>query len=168
MNNLQTTQLTTLADSISALTTNIQSMVGMVTTMSGELSGVKNDVTTLNDRLDVLENESEVTTREKRQIKKAVTRRVYELLKLPENKREWDVDTKTYAYKYSRIFYGRCYSEVSKLGHLATPYEETARKDFTDAIRDIEAWIPSNGISGLKKEADENAIAKMIATRQGY
>ena len=122
----------------------------------------------VDSRFDRIENETEVTTQQKNQIRRAVNRRVYELLNLPQKKCDWTIEDKIVSDKYSRLFHSRCYAESSKLGHLASPYESTSRKNYTDAIRDIEAWIPANGIIGLKTEADENAVARKIAREQGY
>lgn len=115
-----------------------------------------------------LKNNTEVETRQKKQIRRAVTNRVCELLGLPQKKTKWNMEQKLTYEKYGNLFHRRCYSEVSKMGHLASPYEETIKKYYTDAIKDIESWIPLNGISGLKREADENAIVRRTAREQGY
>lgn len=171
MNNLPATDMHTVLEAIKAQTANINTILGVITNVSSEVADIKTEQTLQGDRITKLEDEArngEVTTREKRQIKKAVTRRVYELLGIPANKKDWDQPMRVYFKKYSHIFHSRCYAEVSRMGHLASPYEETAKKDYTDAIKDIEAWTPSNGITGLKKESDDNAIARKIAREQGY
>ena len=120
------------------------------------------------ERLDYLENEEEVTTAQKRNLHSAVTKQVYGVLGLPLKKRDWTLEDKVISQKYSSLFFGRCYAETARKGHLASPYEETTKRNYADAIKDIEAWTPSNGIEALKKEADDNALARKIAQEQGY
>ena len=126
------------------------------------------DVSNLGKRMDDFENNSEVTTAQRNDIRRAVNRQVYMLLEVPARKQDWTLEDRIKVKKYSQLFHQRCYSETSRKGHLASPYGTTISQNFIQAIRDIEAWTPSNGIDGLMREADENATATKIASEQGY
>ena len=119
-------------------------------------------------RLDNLENEEEITTQQKRHIRATAAKQVYSVLGLPPKKKDWSVSDHVVYAKYHRLFFKRCYIETSWKGHLASPYEETTRRNYTDAIKDIEAWTPLGGVAGLMREADENAAARLEAKREGY
>lgn len=111
-----------------------------------------------------------VNKQERRTIRRAVHRRVFELLELPwkVGKEEWTRKQRDDYALYSNQFHRSCYSEVSKLGHLGSPYDETLGKFYDESLKDIEAWYPDCGVDGLKRKAEENMAdrerAKAIAT----
>ena len=117
-------------------------------------------------RLTRLENDEEITTQQKKSIRDAVGRRVRTILELPPKRIEWEQEHYIIGEKYSKLFFKRCYSEVARKGHLMSPYESTPKKYYDDAMRDIEAWFPYDGVEGLKHIADEKAAAKRIVTMQ--
>lgn len=126
-----------------------------VDNMDGRISNIEK-------RTERLENDVQLTTQQRNTVRKAVHAQVLKILELPEKKSEWKPNHYIVSNKYSSIFHARCYVEVSSLGHLAKPYGDTTQKDFVDAIKDIEAWIPRNGIDGLKEEADMNREARHL------
>lgn len=107
-----------------------------------------------------LEDDVQLTTQQRNAVRKAVHTQVLKVLELPDKKSEWKPEHYVLSQKYSSIFHARCYVEVASLGHLAKPYGDTPQHNFIDAIKDIEAWIPRNGIDGLKAEADMNREAR--------
>lgn len=133
-----------------------------------KIDAIGTKVNSVEKRMDDFENNSELTTQQRNSVRRAVNKQVYSLLQLPERKCDWSKADKITAEKYSRLFHQRCYSEVAKRGHLAQPYGTTIAQNFIQAINDIEAWVPSQGIDGLKLEADEAAEARRIAREQGY
>lgn len=119
-------------------------------------------------RVDALENETEVTTQQKNSIRRAVHRQVYSLLDIPYKEKERTEDDKIKKEKYFGAFCRRCYAEVSRMGHLATPYEATKQQYFADVIRDIEGWTPSMGIAPLIDQTDEEARIRLKVKAMGY
>lgn len=117
-------------------------------------------ISSIEKRTEHLENDVQLTTQQRNTVRKAVHNQVLKILQLPERKNEWKVEHYILSQKYSSIFHARCYVEVASLGHLAKPYSDTTQRNFIDAIKDIEAWIPRNGIDGLKEEADKNRVAR--------
>ena len=127
--------------------------VKKVDNMDGRISNIEK-------RTERLENDVQLTTQQRNTVRKAVHKQVIKVLELPDKKSEWKASHYVLSQKYSSIFHARCYVEVASLGHLAKPYGDTTQRNFVDAIKDIEAWIPRNGIDGLKEEADKNRIAR--------
>lgn len=144
---------------------NTQNSVGEIDT---KVKKIGDKVTAVSKRMDDFEENSELTTQQRNTIRRTVNQQVYRLLDLPDYKADWTVEDKIKVKKYSHIFHQRCYSEVAKKGHLSTPYGTTKSKDFVQAIEDIEAWTPKNGIKELLQEADENAAATKAAREGGY
>ena len=136
--------------------------------MKNDLRNMGTKIDTVEKRMDTFENNAEVTTQQKNSLRRAVNRQVCALLRVNPKKHERSLEEQTTYEKYSSLFHRRCYSEVSKQGHLATPYECTTAQNFIQAVNDIEGWIPSNTVEGLKQEADRDAIARKIAREQGY
>lgn len=130
-----------------------------------KIDAIDNKVNAVEKRMNNFENNSEVTTQQKNNIRRAVNKQVCKVLGIPEKKDERSFNDKITIHKYSQIFHQRLYTEVSHKGHLSQPYETTIQQNYIQAIMDIEAWTPSNGIAALKQEADENANAREIARR---
>lgn len=153
---------------ITKLETMMQQLITIQMDTQSDVKGINSKVDDLGKRVDDIENNYEVTTQQRLTIKKAVNKQVYKLLGLPDKRSEWSLSDKVLMEKYSHIFHQRCYSEVSRLGHLGNPYGTTTSANFISAVKDIEAWCPTGGIESLKQEADENAVARKIAKEQGY
>ena len=168
MNEIAMASENNLLSPVTRLESMMKELIQIETESVKKIENIDSRTANVEKRMDAWENNAEVTTQQKNQIRRAVSRRVYELLELPPKKHHWTLGHKVVSEKYSRLFHSRCYAEVSKLGHLASPYETTAQKNYNDSIKDIEAWIPANGVTGLKKEADDNATARKIAREQGY
>lgn len=142
-----------------AVTTVSQAM----STIVGEVSGIKTEMSKMRNDIDFLKDNAEITNAQRGYIRKVARNRVYTLLGLPLRKADMSEADKIVAVKYLSMFFNRCYSETSNLGHLNIPIGTTPKKNYDDAIRDLEAWTPSNGINGLKSEADEAArIRRMV------
>lgn len=145
-----------------------EKVLGKVGEIANDVDAMKDEIEKVKTDIYEIKNEEEVTTQQKKRIRAAVMKQVYLLLNLPLDKRKWTVTDRLVSKQYGSLFFNRCYAETSRKGHLASPYEETTKRNFTDAIKDIEAWTPVNGIEALKKEADDNAIAREIAKKRGY
>lgn len=139
----------------------LKELLSLEIVTSKKVDNIENRLTNVEKRQDQHERETQLTTQQRNTIRRTVTRQVYMLLGLPADKRQWTTSDRMVASKYSNIFHRRCYSEVSRRGHLASPYGDTTQGNFVSASKDIEAWTPSNGIKGLKKEADDNRLAQM-------
>ena len=133
-----------------------------VSTLVGEVNLIKTSINDLRADVDAIKNTSEITYEQRRVIRQSVKARVYTALELPLKKSEWKLSDKVCAEKYLSLFFSRCYSEVAKLGHLATPYGLTTKENYDYALRDIEAWSPAIGVAALKKEADENTEIRRL------
>ena len=123
------------------------------------------------ERMDMLElkfDSSEITNQQAKRIRNEVYKMVCQYLKIPYATTQRTDQQRLIASKYSKAFHMRCYNEVSKMGHLASPYRETKKSDFVQAMRDIEAWYPIGGPKGLIAEIDRNAEARRIAKNAGY
>lgn len=131
---------------------------------SKDVKLIDTKVNKIEKRVADIENNYEITTQQRTTIRKTVTKQVYKLLGLPEDKRVMTLEDRVIMQKYSQMFHQRCYAEVARKGHLGSPYGTTTSQNFIPAIKDIEAWIPSNGIEGLKAEADMNRKAKKMAS----
>lgn len=125
-------------------------------------------LTALGKDFTAFKDKSEISYEQRRTIRNAVKFRVYTVLDVPQKKEDMDMSDKVTLQKYGSLFFNRCYSETAKLGHLGRPYGLTTKENYDYALADIEAWSPSNGVNGLKAEADEDATAKKIAQEQGY
>lgn len=140
-------------------------VLGKVGELSMAVQNVEKKFNDHDERINRLENDEEITTKQKKQIRSAVARRVYTILELPSKRSEWDRNNYINEAKYGKLFFKRCYSEVAKLGHLTSPYESTPKKYYDDAMKDIEAWFPIDGIEGLKLIADKKAEARIQEVR---
>ena len=143
-------------------------VLGKVGELSKTIDEFGNKFDDHDERINRLENDVEISTQQRKKIRNAVHRRVWAILELPQNQKDWDEEDFLIYKKYAPRFYGRCWSEVKRNGHLVTPYEETPKKYYDDAMRDIEAWFPLDGIEGLKSIADKAAAANKKAEEEGY
>lgn len=161
-----------VANSVNMQTQNVNALVGKVGQIEKKVDEMKEEfhgqINGLKKAIDDIKNNGEITTEQRKNIKRKVNAQVYRLLGLPEHKDKFSFEDKVTLQKYGHIFHQRCYAEVSRMGHLGNPFGTTVEKDYIQAVKDIEAWTPSNGIVGLMGEADENAKARKIAQEQGY
>ena len=164
-----------LLAAVNAQTENINSLMRGITTMAttvGELgkevSGIKVIIDTLTEDVNELKNEEEIKTSKAKELRKLANKVVSRRLGINEDPAKRSIEEKVINEKYRSMFSAALYTEVSEKGHLASPYSATAKKDFIAACKDIEDWYPREGVEGLKKRADENAVARKIAKEQGY
>ena len=146
---LSANTVTSLVQSVGQLGTNVASL-------TDEMREVKKDV-------DYLKNTAEIGYEQRKTIRDAIKNRVYTVMDVPMRREDRSENDKIALKKYSSLFFNRCYSEVSKKGHLAQPYGMTTRENFQYALRDIEAWQPAGGVDALKEEAEENIRIKRLA-----
>lgn len=157
-----------LMDLVAQQSQNVNALVGTIVGIGKEVEGIKDDVTTIKGEVEQLKYSEEITYEQQNTIDSAISKTVYNLLGVGVNPEKWTVEERTISAKYGRLFRKRLRLEVSNKGHLAYPYRTTKKGNYVSAINDIEAWIPRNGIAGLMKEADDNALARKIAKEQGY
>ena len=148
-----------LANLIGMQSENVNAILGKVGELSKSMDSmkryVKEELADVRSDIKDIKDNSEVSTQQKNSLRRAVNKQVCILLGVNPKKNERTDEEIAVMTLYSHIFHQRCYSEVSRLGHLAQPYECTTAQNFIPAIEDIEAWTPNNGIKGLKEEADK-------------
>lgn len=149
-----------LANLIGVQSQNVNAILGKVGELSRSVDDMKrymrNELADVRSDIKDIRDNSEITTQQANTIRRVVHKQVCKLLKLPEKKCDWNENHKEVSIMCSQLFHARCYTEVARMGHLGQPYATTIAQNFTEAINDIEAWTPSNGIEGLKEEAVEN------------
>lgn len=157
---------------VSAQTENVNSMLGVVRGISDRVDSIDrnfNDYKKQSDkRFDQLENHEEITYEQQNIIDSLISQVVYSRLGIGDKPSKWTIEERVINNKYGKLFRRRLRKEVANKGHLAYPYRTTQKGNFVDACKDIEAWYPRNGVDELKREADDNAIARKIAKEQGY
>lgn len=145
-------------------------------TVLGKVKEVSEKVDSLDTRLKDVEknnewlmNEQPVSRRQSGRIRRAIARRVCELLSVPVNKSERSTQDQVKYLKYSKPLFGKCYAEIPNEGNLArSSYLDTPTGKFEDAMKDIDVYVPSCGMAEFYAEVDRNAVAKKIAQEQGY
>ena len=144
-------------------------VLGKVEELSKEVDVMHNDLDSVKREVSFIKDEQPITRREAGKIRRAVARRVCELLGVPKDKKDRNLEQKIKYEKYSRKLFGVCYAEVSREGHLAkSSYLDTPRRDYDSALKDIEAFSPYCGMGNFYQLCDEDALAKKIANEQGY
>ena len=151
--------------------------------LSGQNQKVLNKLGEVSNRLDVIESdhgelkkdvhflkkERPVERREAGKLKRAIGRRVCELLEVPYDKKQRTLEDQIKYNKYSGKLFGRCYTEIPNDGHLAiSSYLDTPIGEFDAAMRDIESFTPHCGMLEFYKQADRDALANKIKKEQGY
>lgn len=118
---------------------------------------LKNNMNTVNEQIYQLQNNEEITTNQRKNIRNAVNERVKTLFPT-------DLDKA----RYRATAYKRCYSDMQRSYGMATPYETTPKCMYQSVMDGIVAWIPHGGVEALKREVDEKAKAKKQARDEGY
>lgn len=146
-----------------------EKVLGKVAEVSKKVDDFADDLDSVKREVKSIKEEQPITRREAERVRRAVSRRVCELLEIPADKRKRTVADKVKYEKYSRKLFGVCYAEVSREGHLAkSSYLDTPRRDYDAALLDIGAFSPSCGMANFYNRCDEDALAKRIAKEQGY
>lgn len=138
-------------------------LIGVVRGIATKVEGIETQVKDMSADINYLKNKSEIGYEQRRQIRDAVHTRVYGILDIPFKRSDRTSADKLVVAKYASIFFNRCYSEVPRLGHLGSPYGMTTKENYDYALRDIEAWSPSQGVNSLKREADALREVRRIA-----
>ena len=157
-----------LVDLVGQQAMNVNAIARTVGTLSKKVDSVEETVNGIKVDIEYMKYREEITYEQQNAINAAVSRTVYGLLGIKNKPSSWTVEERTINAKYGKMFRKRLRIEVSDKGHLAYPYRTTQKGNFANAIKDIEAWTPRNGIAALMKEADDNALARRIAQEQGY
>ena len=145
-------------------------------TVLGEVGKLSKKVDTMDNRLEKVEENNEylmngvhVDRRQAGRLRKAISRRVCELLEVPIKKSDRTTEQQVKYEKYSGRLFGRCYAEIPNEGHLArSSYLDTATGNYDEAMKDIDVFVPASGMAAFYTEVDKCALAKKIAREQGY
>ena len=104
---------------------------------------LKNNMNTVNEQIYQLQNNEEITTAQRKNIRNAVANRVNVLFPTK-------FDKKT----YHPTAYKRCYSDMQREYGMGVPYETTPKCNYQQAMEGIVAWIPRGGVEKLKNDVD--------------
>lgn len=157
-----------MVDAVNQQTMNIGLILNHIGDVSKRVDDISKEMEAVKSDVAELKNEEEIKTSKTKEIRRLVQRIVSRRIGVNEDPSKRTVEEKIIDKKYRSIFSSALYAQVSEKGHLASPYSATAKKDFIQACDDIEQWYPREGVDGLKKRADENALARRIAQEQGY
>lgn len=157
-----------LANLVGQTNLNVNALLGKVGEVSAKVDMFDDRMGLIENRMDTLETREEITYEQQNTIDSLISKTVYNLMGIGASPIKWTDEEREINAKYGRLFRRRLRHEVSDKGHLAFPYRTTKKGNFIDACRDIEAWIPRNGIDALMKEADANARANKKAKEEGY
>lgn len=126
--------------------------------LSRNIEGMNTSINNINNEIEQLKLNEEVTTTQQESITSAARKRIYEIL--GDDPLEWE--------KYRRIFFHRLYKDTRKYAGLGSKISRTRKGDFQRCIDYIEAWIPSCGFAELRAKSDKNAAARVKARELGY
>lgn len=151
------------------LTNQNQAVLGEVGKMSKKVDLFDERIEAVEKDINFIKYERPIERREAGKIKRAVSKRVCELLRVPYKKKDRTLEEQVRYEKYSRRLFGRCYAEIPFEGHMAKgSYLDTPKREFDSTMKDIEVYIPTSGMTAFFEEADKEALAKKIAKEQGY
>ena len=140
--------------SLSAIGGLLQQTNSVVEEHSEKISNISDHLALYDQRLNKYENDSEITTEQCKEMKAAVSRRVYKILECH------GITDCTEQKKYSHALHSRCWAECRRHSGIASSYPRTKKKDYDQAMEVIEAWVPSEGFSSIKTRCDEVIAAK--------
>jgi hypothetical protein len=144
---LQITQNTAM--SVSAQSKQMGLILSTVEDLRQDMDGMRND-------LETLKRETTITRPMCRQIRKAVMRRVNELLEIEfDGGKVADGSIQTDVL-YRGGFISRCYTDAKNHSKMGESYSETLKVDFDEVMKYIEAWVPEvgDGTEGYKRYLD--------------
>lgn len=146
-----------------------QQVLNKVGEVSKKVDGFEDELKTVKKDINFMKYERPIERREANKIRRAVSKRVCELLDVPFKKSERTLDEQVKYRKYSRKLFGVCYTEIPYEGHMAkSSYLDTPKGEYDATLRDIEVFSPSSGMDAFYREADKEALANVIADRNGY
>lgn len=146
----------------------LQRLIELGIGTSEKVDQLSGKVGQMEKRMDGFEFNEEITYTQQQALNTLICKIVRLRLGINPKKSEWSDEERLISEKYGKLFSKRLRQEVSNKGHLAYPFRATRKGNYQAALEDIEAWVPRNGIESLKKEADDNAMARRIAREQGY
>ena len=164
-NNFSMQQLTNLVGQTSM---NVNALIGKIGELSQKVDVFDDRMGNIENRMDTLETKEEITYEQQNTIDSLISQVVYSRLGIGSSPSKWTDEEREINAKYGRTFRRRLRKEVSNKGHLAFPFRTTKKGHFVEACKDIEAWIPRNGVDGLMREADATAKANRKAKELGY
>jgi len=126
--------------------------------LSRNIEGMNSSINNINNEIERLKLNEEVTTTQQESITSAARKRLYEIL--GDDRLEWK--------KYAATFFHSLYKDTRKYAGLGSRISRTRKGDFQRCIDYIEAWIPSCGFAELRARADKNAAARVKARELGY
>lgn len=128
------------------------------TTITTAISSIQGEMETNTKRLDQLELNEEITSKQEDMISTIAKRRVFEIIG------DDDLDYQ----KYFRSFISKLYTNARKEAGLGSKINRTRKGDYQRVIDYIEAWTPKGGCAAFKEEIDNKAKAKRKAKELGY
>lgn len=120
-----------------------------------ELSSTVKAVKNVENRVDTLEQDQEITTIQVKKLNRLVRARVCSLLKVPRYKKDRTREQQKKYKKYSSAVFSSIYTGLKDHGHMASSYEATLKKDFDTVCHEIEGFCPADGIDALMASVDE-------------
>lgn len=151
------------------LTNQNQQVLNKVGEVSKKVDSFETELNSVKKDINFMKYERPIERREANKIRRAVSKKVCELLEVPFKKSERSLEEQVKYRKYSRKLFGVCYTEIPYEGHMAkSSYLDTSKGDYYATLKDIEAFSPSSGMEAFYSEADKEALANVIADKQGY
>lgn len=133
---------------------NMSQQLGIVAT---KVSSIENDVNGMKDEIYQLKNNEEITTEQAANMLHTARQRICTIL-----------DTEEEQAKYYRVFINRLWSDSKVNAGCGHSYPSTKKCNYQRVLDYMETWIPSCGISELKRRVDEKATVKKKARDEGY
>ena len=125
-----------LNDLKNILATQNQTILSKVGDVSRQVDTLAEEQTKMKKDINFMKNERPIDRRESGRIKRAISRRVCELLDVPLKKEDRTVEQRVRYEKYSRKLFGRCYTEIPNEGNLARPsYLDTPKGRYDSAMK---------------------------------
>ena len=119
------------------------------------ICGINDKVESLENDIDQIKFNEEVTTTQQEMIVEAAQNRIVEIIGNDPLERT----------KYFRIFISRLYRDARQKAGLGSKIARTRKGNFQRCIDFIESWMPSCGSAELKAKADADARARLEARR---
>lgn len=106
-----------------------------------QMNNMSSNIDTLSNRIDIIENQEEIKDEQRMQLLNSAKNRVNEIIGNDFIEQS----------KYFRGFISRLWSDSKQYGGVGSKIATTRKENYQRAINYIEAWIPHEGVSKLKK-----------------
>ena len=149
-------QMKDMMGGINQLMAGIGAQSEQIGVMNNKLNKFSQDMDGMRNDLETLKRETTITRPMCRQIRKAVMRRVNELLEIEfDGGKVADGSIQTDVL-YRGGFISRCYTDAKNHSKMGESYSETLKVDFDEVMKYIEAWVPEvgDGTEGYKRYLD--------------